>query len=44
MTSFTEDMRRRGMTPASRTLDLRVVAGRRAISAGCSTSRRPSPC
>src|SRR5919106_314321 len=25
MTSFTEDMRRRGMTPASRTLDLRVV-------------------
>jgi GntR family transcriptional regulator len=25
MTSFTEDMRRRGMTPASRTLDLRVA-------------------
>jgi GntR family transcriptional regulator len=25
MTSFTEDMRRRGMVPASRTLDLRVV-------------------
>jgi GntR family transcriptional regulator len=25
MTSFTEDMRRRGMKPASRTLDLRVV-------------------
>ena len=25
MTSFTEDMRRRGMTPASRTLELRVV-------------------
>ena len=25
MTSFTEDMQRRGMTPASRTLDLRVV-------------------
>ena len=25
MTSFTEDMRRRGMTPASRTLDLRVT-------------------
>lgn len=26
MTSFTEDMRRRGMTPASRTLELRIVA------------------
>src|SRR5881409_3634969 len=25
MTSFTEDMRRRGMVPASRTLDLRTV-------------------
>src|SRR5262249_58342471 len=25
MTSFTEDMRRRGMVPASRTLDLRIV-------------------
>src|SRR6186997_3496242 len=25
MTTFTEDMQRRGMTPASRTLDLRVV-------------------
>ena len=30
MTSFTEDMRRRGMVPASRTLELRIVAGRRA--------------
>jgi GntR family transcriptional regulator len=26
MTSFTEDMRRRGMTPGSRTLELRIVA------------------
>src|ERR687887_90365 len=25
MTSFTEDMRRRGLVPASRTLDLRIV-------------------
>ena len=30
MTSFTEDMRRRGMVPGSRTLELRVDAGRRA--------------
>ena len=28
MTSFTEDMQRRGMVPGSRTLDLRVIAGR----------------
>src|SRR6266705_2945523 len=26
MTSFTEDMQRRGMSPASRTLELKVVA------------------
>ena len=41
MTSFTEDMRRRGMVPGSKTLDLRVTpAG--AHLGGCFTSLRRS--
>ena len=41
MTSFTDDMRRRGLRPASRTLELRVTpAGH--VSGGSSTCRRPS--
>ena len=43
MTSFTEDMRRRGMVPGSRTLDLRVVAGGRAPRAPAARLARRSP-
>ena len=43
MTSFTEDMRRRGMVPGSRTLDLHVSPAGAAPRAGCCTSPRPSP-
>ena len=42
MTSFTEDMRRRGMVPGSRTLDLHVSPPG-PTSGGCCTSPRRSP-
>ena len=42
MTSFTDDMRRRGMAPGSRTLELR--SSRQApVSGGSCTSPPPSP-
>jgi GntR family transcriptional regulator len=41
MTSFTDDMRARGLRPAAQTLDLRVVPAGRRLGRLC-TSRRPS--
>ena len=40
MTSFTEDMRRRGMRPASRTLELGRVPPARASGGSCTSRRR----
>ena len=42
MTSFTDEIRSRGMTPGSRTLDLEACRRARGW-AGSSTCRRPSP-
>ena len=41
MTSFSEDMRRRGMVPGSRTLSIETRARRRPSRPAASTSRRP---
>ena len=41
MTSFTEDMQRRGMVPSSKTMELKTVAAGARLGASC-TSRRPS--
>ena len=42
MTSFTDDMRSRGLRPASRTLELRVAPAGARLDGSC-TSRPPSP-
>ena len=43
MTSFTEDMRRRGMVPGSRTLDLRVAPAGAHLGPAAPRLARPSP-
>ena len=42
MTSFTEDMQRRGMVPSSKTMELKTVAAGAPASGASCTSRRPS--